>query len=96
MLDWKQRQDIITGIAKGLRYLHEGANTHVIHRNIKACNILLDNKLVPKIADFGMARLFLEDQSRVNTRAAGTKYVVLLLFFIYFYVYWVQNPTSCR
>ncbi|CAI9768109.1 unnamed protein product [Fraxinus pennsylvanica] len=72
VLDWKQRHDIITGIAKGLLYLHEGAHTCVIHRDIKASNILLDDKWVPKIADFGMARLFPEDQSHVNTRVAGT------------------------
>ncbi|CAI9775126.1 unnamed protein product [Fraxinus pennsylvanica] len=72
VLDWKRRMDIITGIAKGLLYLHEGAHTCVIHRDIKASNILLDDKWVPKIADFGMARLFLEDQSHVNTRVAGT------------------------
>ncbi|CAA3027228.1 receptor kinase At4g00960 [Olea europaea subsp. europaea] len=72
VLDWKQRHDIITGIAKGLVYLHEGAHTCVIHRDIKASNILLDDKWVPKISDFGMARLFPEDQSHVNTRVAGT------------------------
>lgn len=83
VLDWKQRHDIITGIAKGLVYLHEGAHTCVIHRDIKASNILLDDKWVPKISDFGMARLFPEDQSHVNTRVAGTKYVVMLLIFVF-------------
>ncbi|KAL2558952.1 Protein kinase superfamily protein [Forsythia ovata] len=72
VLDWKQRHDIITGIAKGLFYLHEGAHTCVIHRDIKASNILLDDKWVAKIADFGMARLFPEDRTHVNTRVAGT------------------------
>ncbi|XP_010533324.1 PREDICTED: putative receptor-like protein kinase At4g00960 isoform X2 [Tarenaya hassleriana] len=71
-LDWKQRVEIISGIARGLLYLHEDAPNCIIHRDIKAGNILLDDKWVPKIADFGMARLFPEDQTHVNTRVAGT------------------------
>ncbi|CAN4081057.1 unnamed protein product [Withania somnifera] len=71
-LSWKQRHDIIIGIARGLLYLHEGSHTCIIHRDIKASNILLDDKWVPKIADFGMARLYPEDQTHVNTRVAGT------------------------
>ncbi|XP_022732922.1 putative receptor-like protein kinase At4g00960 [Durio zibethinus] len=71
-LDWKQRYEIITGIARGLLYLHEDAHNRIIHRDIKASNILLDDKWVPKIADFGMARLFPEDETHVNTRVAGT------------------------
>ncbi|CAH9096000.1 unnamed protein product [Cuscuta epithymum] len=72
MLDWERRHGIITGIAKGLLYLHEDSHICIIHRDIKGSNILLDDKWMPKIADFGMARLFPEDQTHVNTRAAGT------------------------
>ncbi|KAL3631404.1 hypothetical protein CASFOL_024388 [Castilleja foliolosa] len=72
VLDWKRRYDIILGIAKGLLYLHEESHCRIIHRDIKASNILLDDKWVPKISDFGMARLYPEDQTHVNTRVAGT------------------------
>ncbi|XP_024994638.1 putative receptor-like protein kinase At4g00960 [Cynara cardunculus var. scolymus] len=72
VLDWKRRYDIITGVARGLLYLHEDAHDCIIHRDIKASNILLDEKWVPKIADFGMAKLYPEDQTHINTRVAGT------------------------
>eukprot|EP00253_Pinus_taeda_P008312 PITA_08312 len=72
LLDWKKRYEIIVGTARGLAYLHEESHIRVIHRDIKASNILLDDKHRPKIADFGLARLFAEDQSHVSTRVAGT------------------------
>lgn len=91
VLDWKRRYDVIKGISKGLLYLHEEAPCRIIHRDIKASNILLDDKWIPKIADFGMARLYPEDATHVNTRVAGTKYVILkalnFIFFLIFYFY---------
>ncbi|XP_073151563.1 cysteine-rich receptor-like protein kinase 43 [Henckelia pumila] len=70
--NWKRRLDVIIGMAKGLFYLHEQAHFRIIHRDIKAGNILLDDKWAPKISDFGMAHLFPEDQTHINTRVAGT------------------------
>ncbi|XP_071716537.1 cysteine-rich receptor-like protein kinase 43 isoform X2 [Rutidosis leptorrhynchoides] len=72
VLDWKKRYSIIVGVAQGLLYLHEDSHERIIHRDIKASNILLDKKWRPKIADFGMARLYPEDKTHVNTRVAGT------------------------
>ncbi|XP_034923394.1 cold-responsive protein kinase 1 isoform X4 [Populus alba] len=71
-LSWKQRFDIILGTARGLSYLHEDFHLCIIHRDIKASNILLDDDFQPKIADFGLARLLPESQSHLTTRFAGT------------------------
>ncbi|KAK1377483.1 putative cysteine-rich receptor-like protein kinase 3-like [Heracleum sosnowskyi] len=73
-LTWKQRVDIILGIARGLAYLHEEFHLCIIHRDIKSSNILLDNGFQPKIADFGLARLTRENQShQISSRYAGTR-----------------------
>eukprot|EP00253_Pinus_taeda_P033217 PITA_33217 len=71
-LDWHKRYNIIMGIARGLLYLHQDSRLRIIHRDIKANNILLDEELNSKIADFGLARLFPEDVTHIQTRAAGT------------------------
>ncbi|CAM6007977.1 unnamed protein product [Sphagnum balticum] len=72
-LDWTMRFNICVGIAHGLIYLHEYLQPRIIHRDIKASNILLDKDLNPKIADFGLARLFPEDISHLSTaHIAGT------------------------
>lgn len=63
---------IIVGTAEGLVYLHEQSSVKIIHRDIKASNILLDCKLQAKIADFGLARSFQEDKSHISTAIAGT------------------------
>ncbi|KAL6844525.1 hypothetical protein ACP4OV_026198 [Aristida adscensionis] len=63
LLNWEQRLEAIRGIAKGVAYLHEGLSEEVIHRDLKLSNILLDDNWRPKIADFGTAKLFINDQA---------------------------------
>ncbi|XP_010033300.2 cysteine-rich receptor-like protein kinase 42 [Eucalyptus grandis] len=72
ILNWKQRMSIITGTAEGIAYLHGGCKERIIHRDIKGSNVLLDENLTPKIADFGLARCFGPDETHLSTGIAGT------------------------
>ncbi|CAL1412518.1 unnamed protein product [Linum trigynum] len=71
-LSWPHRKRILLDVAKGLAYLHHGIKPAIYHRDIKANNILLDNEMKAKVADFGLAKQSLEGQSHVTTRVAGT------------------------
>jgi len=71
-LDWGTRYKIRIGIARGLAFLHEESRVKIVHRDIKATNVLLDKNFNPKISDFGLAKLDEEDNTHISTRIAGT------------------------
>lgn len=72
MLDWPTRFKICIGIARGLAFLHDESRLKIVHRDIKATNVLLDKDLNPKISDFGLARLNEDEKTHISTKVAGT------------------------
>ncbi|KAM0880828.1 hypothetical protein ACQ4PT_033321 [Festuca glaucescens] len=89
-LDWPRRVAIALGAAQGLAYLHHEATPHIIHRDIKASNVLLDADLVPKVADFGFAKLIPDGVTHLTTRVKGT-----LGYLAPEYAMWGKVSESC-
>lgn len=74
VIGWPVRYQIIRGICEGLKYLHEDHNSIISHMDLKPSNILLDGEMVPKIADFGLSRAFVNTKTHTYaTTVIGTK-----------------------
>lgn len=71
-MKWPARQKICVDVARGLTFLHEESIIKIVHRDIKATNVLLDGDLNAKISDFGLARLDEQECTHISTRVAGT------------------------
>ncbi|KAK9141741.1 hypothetical protein Syun_011141 [Stephania yunnanensis] len=72
LLDWERRMNIAMGSAEGIVYLHHHSTPHIIHRDVKSSNVLLDSDFNAHVADFGFAKLIPEEQTHVTTRVKGT------------------------
>ena len=93
-LDWPTRMKICMGTARGLAYLHEESRLRIVHRDVKASNILLDDELNPKISDFGLAKLYDDKKTHISTRVAGTMFAFSLfyLFSLSLYILSLISP----
>lgn len=70
--NWKARRKVSLGIALAVAYIHEEIKPHIVHRDIKASNILLDQHFNPKLSDFGLSKLIPDNNTHISTRVAGT------------------------